>query len=102
VPCRGSIDVREGSCFWPDDEGSDFADLEAAEHEATVTAISIGRELLRHGNECALTVEVRDDRGERVTTVTMTVTGETVTMKVAQAVASVPRAGVRKRPRNFA
>ena len=85
---RFHLDVREGSCFWPDDEGSEFADLEAAEHEATVTAISIGRELLRHGNERAVTVEVRDDQGERVTAVTMTVTDETVIMKVARAMAS--------------
>ena len=68
-----------------------------------MTAISIGRELLRHGNECALTVEVRDDQGERVTAVAMTVTGETVTLKIAQAVASVPRArDVRNAPTNFA
>ena len=94
------LDVHEGSCFWPDDEGSEFADLDAAEHEATVTAISIGRELLRNDNERAVTVEVRDDQGERVTAVTMTVTGETVTIKIAQAVASDAR--VRNRPRNFA
>ena len=42
----------------------------AAEHEATVTAISIGRELLRNGSERALTVEVHDDQGQRVTEVT--------------------------------
>ena len=94
------LDVHEGSCFWPDDEGSEFADLDAAEHEATVTAISIGRELLRNDNERAVTVEVRDDQGERVTAVTMTVPGETVTIKIARAVASDAR--VRNRPRNFA
>ena len=94
------LDVHEGSCFWPDDEGSEFADLDAAEHEATVTAISIGRELLRNDNERAVTVEVRDDQGERVTAVPMTVTGETVTIKIARAVASDAR--VRNRPRNFA
>jgi hypothetical protein len=27
---RFNLDVREGSCFWPDDEGSEFADLDAA------------------------------------------------------------------------
>jgi hypothetical protein len=84
---RFHLDVRAGSSFWPD-EGSDFADLETAEHEAALTAISIGRELLRHGNECALTVEVRDDQGERVSAVMMTVTGETVTIKIAWAMAS--------------
>ena len=85
---RFHLDVREGSCFWPDDEGSEFADLEAAEHEAVVTAISIGRELLRNGNERALTVDVRDDQGQRVTEVTMTVTDETVIIKVARAMVS--------------
>ena len=94
------LDVHEGSCFWPDDEGSEFADLDAAEHEAIVTVISIGRELLGNGNERAVTVEVRDDQGERVTAVTMTVSGETVTIKIARAVASDAR--VRNRPRNFA
>jgi hypothetical protein len=82
------LDVREGLCFWPDDEGSEFADLDAAEHEATVTAISIGRELLRDGSERAVTVEVRDDQGQRVTGVTLTVTDETVIIKVARAMAS--------------
>jgi len=57
-----------------------------------VTAISIGREVLRNGNERAVTVEVRDDQGERVTAVTMTVIGETVTIKIARAVASDARA----------
>ena len=85
---RFYLDVHEGSGFWPDDEGSEFADLEAAEHEATLTAVSIGQELLPNGNECAVTVEVRDDQGERVTAVTMTVTDETVIMKVARAMAS--------------
>jgi hypothetical protein len=85
---RFYLDVREGSSFWPDDEGSEFADLEAAEHEATVTAISIGQELLPNGNECAVTVEIRDDHGQRITEVTLTVTDETVIMKVARAMAS--------------
>ena len=55
---------------------------------------------MRNDNERAVTVEVRDDQGERVTAVTMTVTGETVTIKIARAVASDAR--VRNRPRNFA
>ena len=82
------LDVREGSCFWPDAEGSEFADLDAAEHKATVVAVSIGQELLRNGSERAVTVEVRDDQGQRVTEVTLTVTAETVIIKVARAMAS--------------
>ena len=53
-----------------------------------MTAVSIGQELLPNGNECAVTVEVRDDQGQRVIEVTLTVTAETVIIKVARAMAS--------------
>ena len=40
-----------------------------------------------------MTVEVRDDNAQRITAVTMTVTDETVMMKVARAMASRACAG---------
>ena len=62
---RSHLDIHDGSCFWPDDEGLEFSDLEAAEHETTVMAISIGRKLLRNDNERTVTVDVHDDQGQR-------------------------------------
>lgn len=38
---RFYFDVREGARFIPDDEGLEFANLDAAEHEAACTAAEI-------------------------------------------------------------
>ncbi len=40
------FDVREGASFIPDEEGLEFASLEAAEHEPACTAAEIGRDRL--------------------------------------------------------
>ena len=69
---RFYLDVREGARFAPDEEGMEFADLDAAEHEAAVAAAGIGRDLLPQGGERQVSVEIRDEQGQRVTTVTVT------------------------------
>jgi hypothetical protein len=57
--------------------------------------VSIGRELLPNGSERAVTVEVRDDHGQRITEVTMTMTDDTVMIKVTRAMASRARCVIR-------
>jgi hypothetical protein len=47
--------------------------------------------LLPNGGERAVTVEVRDDHGQRITEVTMTMTDDTVMIKVTRAMASRAR-----------
>ena len=70
---RFYFDVREGSRFVPDEEGMEFVDLDAAEHEAAVAAAGIGRDLLPQGGVRQVAVEIRNEQGQRVTTVTVTV-----------------------------
>ena len=66
------FDVREGVRFSPDEEGLEFPDIAAAEREAAETAASIGRDLLPKGSARAVTVEVRNQHGQRVVTATVT------------------------------
>ena len=66
---RFYFDVREGARFVPDDEGLEFASLEAAEHEAACTAAEIGRDRLPTGDACEITVEVRNEHRQRVLTI---------------------------------
>jgi hypothetical protein len=66
------FDVREGDRFTPDDEGLEFPDLDTAEREAATTAAEIGRELLPKGAARCVTVEVRNEHGQRVVTATVT------------------------------
>jgi len=68
---RFYFDVREGCRFVTDDDGLDFASIDAAEHEAAETAASIGRDLLPNGKARSVTVEVRNDHGQRVATATV-------------------------------
>ena len=82
---RFYFDVREGSRFVPDEEDLEFPDLNAAEHEAAMAAAGIGRNLLPRSGECQVAVEIRNEQGERVTTVT-------VRVQVEQAVAPSARA----------
>jgi hypothetical protein len=65
---RFYFDVREGVRFAPDEEGLEFPDVETAEREAATTAAEIGRDLLPKG----VTVEVRNEHGQRIITATVT------------------------------
>ena len=86
---RFYFDVRAGERFVPDEEGREFADLDAAEHEAAVAAAGLGRDLLPRGGERAVSVETRNEQGQRVTTAT-------VTMQIERAMAP-PAASLRAR-----
>jgi hypothetical protein len=66
------FDVREGVRFTPDDEGVEFPDVDAAEREAARAAAEIGRDLLPKGHARSVTVEVRNEHGQRTITATVT------------------------------
>jgi hypothetical protein len=68
---RFYFDVREETKFTVDDEGLEFDCLETAEREAVSAAADVWRDLLPVGDACAVTVEVRDEHGQRVLTVTV-------------------------------
>ena len=66
------FDVREGVHFVPDDRGLEFPDIAAAEREAAEAAASIGRDSLPKGRARSVTVEVRNQYGQRIITATVT------------------------------
>ena len=67
---RFYFDVRDGGRFAPDEEGTDFDSLDAAEHEAVCAAAEIGRDRLPKGDSREVTIEVRNEHRQRVLTVT--------------------------------
>ena len=69
---RFFFDVRQGVRFTPDDDGLEFPNIDAAEHEAAECAAAIGRDLLPKGVARSVTVEVRNQHGQRVATATVT------------------------------
>ncbi len=71
---RFYFDVREGDSFTRDPEGLEFDSLAQAEAEAANGAAEIGRERLPKGRCPEIMVEVRDGQGERVLTVTVSMT----------------------------
>jgi hypothetical protein len=68
---RFHFDVRESQHLIPDKEGSDCPGLNAAEREAVETAAEIGRDLLPDGKARAVSIDVRNEQGQRVLTVTV-------------------------------
>ncbi len=66
---RFDFDVREGCRFDPDDDGLEFPDLNTAEREAAEAAAEIGRDRLPRGDTREVVVEVRNEHGQRVVTV---------------------------------
>ena len=69
---RYYFDIREGARFTPGDEGLEFPDLKAAEQEAREAAASIAQHLLPKGDLPEVTLELRNEHGQRVLTVTVT------------------------------
>jgi hypothetical protein len=65
------FDLREGANFTPDDEGLECDSLDIAEREAAIAAAEIGRDRLPKVDPRRVTVEVRNEQGQRVTTVTV-------------------------------
>jgi Domain of unknown function (DUF6894) len=68
---RFYFDVREGARFIPEEEGSEFDSLDAAGYEEAKGAAEIGRDRLPKGDTRDVTVEVRNEHGQRVLTVTL-------------------------------
>jgi hypothetical protein len=68
------FDVHDGARFIPDDQGFNLNSLEAAEHEATQTAIQLGRQWLPSARQ--ISVMVRDERHRPVLALTLTLTAE--------------------------
>lgn len=69
---RFFFDVREGVRFVPDEDGLEFPDINAAERSAAEAAAEIARDLLPKAVARSVTVEVRNDHGQRVVTATVT------------------------------
>ena len=69
---RFYFDVREDGKFFPDEDGQELADVDAAELEAAYSAASICHDLLPTGKTRQVVLEVRNDQGQRVLTATVT------------------------------
>ncbi|WP_170285202.1 DUF6894 family protein, partial [Microvirga aerophila] len=57
--------------FASDDQGLEFASLDAAEHEAACAAAEIGRDRLVTEDARVITVEVQNEHHQRVLTITV-------------------------------
>ena len=68
------LDVRQNGKFFPDGEGIDLPDIDAAEREAVETAAFIGRDSFLAGNTRAIVVEVRNEHGQNVLNATVALT----------------------------
>ncbi len=66
------FDVREGVRFFVDQTGLEFPNLDAVERAAAESAAEIGRDRLPHGAARSITVEVRNQHGQRLITATVT------------------------------
>jgi hypothetical protein len=72
------FDVRDGTRFIPDEEGTACRDLEAAERLAAESAAEIGRFTLPQSDARSVTIELRNEHKQRVLTVTVTMNVERV------------------------
>ena len=66
---RFYFDVREGARFTSDEAGVELDSLDAAEYEAACAAAEIGRDQLPKSDTRNISIEVRDERGQHVVTV---------------------------------
>jgi hypothetical protein len=66
---RFYFDMREGDRFTRDETGIELGSLDAAEYEAARGAAEIGRDQLPKGDARDITIEVRDEHGQQVVTV---------------------------------
>jgi hypothetical protein len=66
------LDIREEGRFVPDEEGMELRDFDTAEREAAEIAAAIGRDKLPLGKTRAIIVEVRNEYGQPVLTVAVT------------------------------
>ena len=79
---RFYFDLRENGTFIEDEEGMSLPDLAAAKYEAAVTAAEIGRDRLPEGGLQSVTIDVRDENGDNLLSVTVSLT---VTQSTQQA-----------------
>jgi hypothetical protein len=71
---RYYFDIQDGTQVVPDDEGAEFDSLDAAVQAATRSPAEIGTNRLAKGDTSDVVIEVRDERGQRVCTVTASMT----------------------------
>lgn len=71
---RFYFDVLDRDIFTSDDEGFDFASLDAAEDEAVRTIAGIGQDSLPRRRGSELCVWVRGEHGHPLLTVTLSMT----------------------------
>ena len=67
---RYYLDIRDGEHLLRDDEGTAFDSLDAVMQGTARSAVEIGTGRLAKGNTSDVVIEVRDERGQRVLTVT--------------------------------
>ena len=67
---RYYFDIQNGAQVVPDDEGAEFDSLDAAVQSAARSAAEIGTGRLAKGDTSDVVIEVRDEHGQRVFTVT--------------------------------
>jgi hypothetical protein len=73
---RYYIDIHDGEQLVRDDQGSEFDSLDAAVQGAARSATEIGTSKLAKGDTSDVIIEVRDERDQRVVTVTASMTIE--------------------------
>jgi hypothetical protein len=71
---RFYFDVREGAQVTRDDVGLDLESLDAAEAEAIRSAAEISRESMPSARASEIMVQVRDERGEQIIIVAISMT----------------------------
>ncbi len=64
------FDVHDGTDLVRDDEGTEFASVDAAIQGAITSAGEIGRNLLAKGSTSDIVIKVRDEQNQQVCTVT--------------------------------
>jgi hypothetical protein len=74
VVARYYFDIQERAQVVHDDEGAEFVSLDAAVQGAARSAAEIGTGRLAKGDTSDVVIEVRDGGGERVVTVTASMT----------------------------
>jgi hypothetical protein len=67
---RYYFDIQDRAQVVPDDEGAEFDNLDAAVQGAARSAAEIGTGRLAKGDTSDVVIEVRDEGGQRVCTVT--------------------------------
>jgi len=71
---RFFFDLLENGTLIEDEEGMLLPDLAVAKHEAAETAAEIGRDRLPEGALPSVTVDVRDENGDSLLSVTVSLT----------------------------